>query len=327
MRAHLINVGQGAATLFEFSCGVVLVDAGGESSGEFDSDRALSTYLEDFFDGRPELDRTIELLVITHPHIDHVRGAELVTRDFHVRNVVTNGLLENAGGHFHSGGRRQGALEQWARANAKLETIETSEIPKGGKTDAIIDPVQCTDEDPTLRVLWGHQTQQPDDWTAEAFDDANNHSVAVRVDFGTSSFLVTGDLELEAVPAVVAKHEGSDALDVDVWQVSHHGSANGTGKAILDAVTPQIALLGTGDPELSHSKFSAFAFGHPRATVVSQLLEHLSRRRSATDVTVATGVKTFKAVNLREAIYATGWDGSVVVTADNDGKYRVLTDR
>ena len=91
MRAHLIDVGQGAATLFEFSCGAVLVDTGGEANGYFDSSNALVAYLADFFDRRRDLNRTIDLLVITHPHRDHALNARLVAESFTVRNVVTDG--------------------------------------------------------------------------------------------------------------------------------------------------------------------------------------------------------------------------------------------
>lgn len=73
MSAHLIDVEQGAATLFEFSCGAVLVDTGGEKNGEFDSGAALQNYLDAFFERRSDLNRTIDLLVVTHPHIDHAR--------------------------------------------------------------------------------------------------------------------------------------------------------------------------------------------------------------------------------------------------------------
>lgn len=325
MRAHLINVGQGLATLFEFSCGAILVDTGGEMNGKFNGVDALEAYLEAFFDRRPDLDRTIDLLAITHAHIDHVRGAERVRTSYQVENVITNGFLKNPKGNYHSGGRQQEKLEQWARTHAKFEAIQTAAIPKGGKTSLVIDPLRCEDEDPRIRVLWGHQKQQPASWTDDSFYDANNHSVVIRIDFGAASFLMTGDLELDVVPDVVAKHEGSAALDVDVWQVSHHGSANGTGKPILDAVTPEIALLGTGDPNGDRSTHSAFGYGHPRSGVITKLLDQLSLSRRAVEVPVALGQRKFKNVQLNEAIFATGWDGSVVVTADSEGKYRIRT--
>ena len=46
LRMHVIDVGQGAATLFEFPCAAVLVDTGGESTADFDSTRKLKDYLE-----------------------------------------------------------------------------------------------------------------------------------------------------------------------------------------------------------------------------------------------------------------------------------------
>src|SRR5438552_4155815 len=49
MRAHFIDVGQGAATLLEFPCAAVLIDTGGEANGEFDSTDSLLDYLDDFF--------------------------------------------------------------------------------------------------------------------------------------------------------------------------------------------------------------------------------------------------------------------------------------
>src|SRR5688572_22272117 len=58
MRVHLIDIGQGAATLVEFSCGAILIDTGGEYSRRYDSTQALVSYLRTFFESRPDLDET-----------------------------------------------------------------------------------------------------------------------------------------------------------------------------------------------------------------------------------------------------------------------------
>ena len=55
MRVHLIDIGQGAATLVEFSCGAILIDTGGESHRRYDSTESLMTYLKAFFKTRPDL--------------------------------------------------------------------------------------------------------------------------------------------------------------------------------------------------------------------------------------------------------------------------------
>jgi competence protein ComEC len=271
MRAHLINVGQGASMLLEFECGTALIDTGGEKNGSFDSESALSGHLETFFGARPALSRTIDLLVITHPHLDHVANAERVYTDFTVKNVITNGQTTGSGGH------QQKLLEEWARAHATLDTIAEAEIPSGGLTNAAIDPIRCQNVDPTVRVLWGTVAQRPSGWNADAFRDENNHSLVLRVDFDEASFLIPGDIEHEAIEHLLEKH-GSSVLDVDVLQVSHHGSSNGTTDELLTRVSPQIALLGTGDP-VRREDWSAWQHGHPRQDVVDLLAG--ARRASA----------------------------------------------
>src|SRR5947208_1830856 len=74
MRVHLINVGQGCATLIEFPCAAILIDTGGESDSLFNSSDSLKAYLEDFFDKRTDLNHTLQCVYLTHPHIDHTRG-------------------------------------------------------------------------------------------------------------------------------------------------------------------------------------------------------------------------------------------------------------
>lgn len=91
MRVHVIDVGQGAATLVEFPCAAILVDTGGESNEEFKSDDALIAYLDAFFARRADLNKTLQSLILTHPHVDHTRGVKRVISRYKIRNAVTNG--------------------------------------------------------------------------------------------------------------------------------------------------------------------------------------------------------------------------------------------
>ena len=91
MRVHLIDVGQGAATLIELSCAAILIDTGGESNRYMDSTKNLVDYLRAFFATRPDLHDKLALVVLTHPHIDHTRGARVVLGEFEVGNLVTEG--------------------------------------------------------------------------------------------------------------------------------------------------------------------------------------------------------------------------------------------
>src|SRR5262249_30129074 len=153
MRVHVIDVGQGAATLVEFPCAAMLIDTGGESNGDFNSTDELTQYLDDFFSRRSDLNRTLHSLVLTHPHIDHTRGVPSVLRQYRVLNAVTNGSTARA-----SGSSQQIALQN--KAAAGEETQDTSDdigffaatagaIPRDrGVTNSVIDPISCPTVDP-----------------------------------------------------------------------------------------------------------------------------------------------------------------------------------
>lgn len=122
LRAHFIDVGQGAATLLEFPCAAILVDTGGEktraASGQpaFDSTPELMSYLESFFAQRPDLKNTLHTLVLTHPHIDHTRGVKSVLGHYRVLNAVTNGRTDGSG--------RYGQLALFDKIAAGEETVD-----------------------------------------------------------------------------------------------------------------------------------------------------------------------------------------------------------
>ena len=92
-----IDVGQGAATLVEFSCAAILIDTGVEKKAEFDSTTALLDYLDDFFAGRPDLRGTLHALVLSHPHIDHTRSAAQVLGRYRVLNALSDGVSGGSG--------------------------------------------------------------------------------------------------------------------------------------------------------------------------------------------------------------------------------------
>lgn len=71
MYTHYIDVGQADATLLEFPCGAVLIDTGAQDNNHIDD---LVDYLENFFSRRTDLNNTLNVVFVTHNHIDHTRA-------------------------------------------------------------------------------------------------------------------------------------------------------------------------------------------------------------------------------------------------------------
>ncbi len=321
MRAHFINVGQGSALLLEFPCAAALFDTGGEINKEFNSNARLKKYLTRFYADRPDLKHEIKLLVVTHPHADHVAGIFPVLlakgAPYHIRNVVTNGQDNEQ----ESGGVAMARLHRWAesRADVKLRKVRAEDIPRGyGLTGPIIDPIQCPQVDPKLRVLWSSPKKKPEDWSLRHFHNQNEHSVVVRVDFGKASFLLLADLETEGIQSMAALAYPSKLLDVDVLQVGHHGSYNGTSKLLMQRTTPKMAVIQCGDHD-RQLDWTAWMYGHPRLSAVQLLMDGVTGHRKVATAWVATRVRTFHKIDMDKAIYSTSWDGNVVIEAATNG--------
>lgn len=327
MRVHFIDVGQGAATLVEFPCAAIMIDTGGESNAEFKSDKELTSYLDDFFSRRSDLQKTLHLLILTHPHLDHTRGVAAVLSRYKILNAVTNGQ-EPPGPE--SGGQptlHQKIADTEATSDPSDDigyVVATKDkIPRQrGLTNDVIDPVKCDNVDPKITLLWGSQDSNPG-WTNNAFKNPNNHSVVTRIDFGAASLLITGDLQEEAIEDLIEHYRGSTLLDTDVYQVGHHGSHNATTDDLLEAITPKIAVIAMGDSSREFER-TAWAYGHPRKKIVDMLENQVEQSRDPIAVPVATSVHTFANKRIGRAIYGTGWDGSIVLETDTAGTWKHL---
>lgn len=338
MRAHFVNVGQGAATILEFSCGIALLDTGAEKNPEFRGDENLKTYLNELFDRRPDLpEATIDLLVLSHAHADHTSGVKMIFNNFKIKNIVTNGK-ENADQKLaHSKARA-------SRGRTKLQRVNEGGIQDTkGLTSTVIDPFSCAGTDPLIRVLWGGLGEET--WDASVAEGPNNSSVVTRVDFGKASFLFPGDLEDEVhaeyrqfyLQDCLPSDPETCALDIDVYHVAHHGSHNGTNPELMRAMTPRLAVISVGDPDREKPR-TAWNHGHPRIDAIRALIDPdtgVSLERDGKSVMVANRSSSkrnargpqFSPLVLEKAVYATSWDGAVVVTAFKNGDLKVDVER
>jgi len=317
---HFVSVGQGDATVVEFPCGLMLVDAG---SGPPDIHDSIVPYLHDLFQTRSNLRRdTIDALIITHNHEDHTKDLASVFGAFTVLNYIDNG------DEAKDQQKVRDLIDSQGLAT-NLRAVHDDDITglphKYGLSDSIIDPIRCSDADPKIVILSG-SIDESSEWWSSAYESQNNQSLTIRIDYGESSVLITGDLEQAALERLVDYYQDTDRLDVDLYHVGHHGAANATTEALVGATTPEIAVISMGDPDYKTGTKSAYAYGHPRDKIITMISSAMSGQRlPQLTAKAAIGAKKFKNILVAKPILGTGWDGTVIVRMASDGEIAVAS--
>lgn len=323
-KAHFINVGQADATLLEFSKGTVMIDVGGELHNIKSSRTSLKNYLTTFYNRRTDLKKTIDVLIITHNHYDHISLITDLSKTYTIKRIITSKF------------KLTKEVEKAAtNEKIKLEFMDyhlmDSLMLKGYEVDlknlvttgATVPRLTLYSGEISIKVkhtVNGH-TFPPSD-----FSNPNNNSIVSRLVYGKTSMLFTGDLEREGIEYLTAKYHNSLAFfDVDFYHVGHHGAENGTTRELLEIMTPKIALISAGD-STNRNGGSAWDHGHPRKST----LELLNTQASLTNRNQSIRVHAYpnqevtpEIIDLRKEVYCTCWTGSIVMTIDKEGKYTV----
>jgi competence protein ComEC len=220
---YVLDVGQGDALLMETPSGKqILVDGGPD----------LST-LEHLGKLLPFFDRSIDLLVLTHPHEDHIASFPALLARYDISNVLLAGTAS-------TGGRYAWMLDEIAKQNISVLVADAKKDLDLG--DGIV-----------LDVLWpGVEELAKREW------DTNDTSVAVRVLGASKRILLTGDIEEGAENAILKR--GID-LKAEVLKVAHHGSRTSSTEGFLSAAGPEVALISAGREN---------KFGHPHSEIMDR---------------------------------------------------------
>lgn len=224
LHVYFLDVGQGDAILIVAPDGrQVLVDGG-------PSPTALLNELGAVL---PFWDRSLDLVVLTHPDGDHITGLIPLLDRYRVVQVLDVPQSDAAPEAVPWLERLQ------AHGIARVYALRGMRLPVGDLLISVLHP-------------------GPEPLTGTASDD-NNNAIVLRLDFGRFSVLLTGDAEREAEEALIA---AGLPLHADVLKVGHHGSNGSTSTAFVVAVQPRLAVIsvGRGNP-----------FGHPHPAVLERL--------------------------------------------------------
>ncbi len=167
--------------------------------------------------------KKIDMLVASHPHIDHVGGMPQVMDNFKIGAVYTSTIKYDT------------ATNMLFLNTLKAHDLEHVILSKGDSL-TLGAHVQIDILSPTLDV------EYPADYPKASTQFVNNHSLVMKIMYGTSSFLFAGDLYVKGEKDVVsANAEG--ALKADVLKVNHHGDTTSSSLTFRKAVDPKIAVM------------------------------------------------------------------------------------
>jgi competence protein ComEC len=228
-RLHVtaLDIGQGDAILLETPSGAtMLIDGGPDPELTL---RRLGANL-------PFFARRLDVLLLTHPHQDHVAGLVEALDRFEVGTVIHAGIaFENAA------------------YDRLLADASAAEIPVGIAREG---QVLALDATTSVRVLY---PSAADASAPLPEDDINNGSVVIELTYGGFRALLTGDAE---TPVEELLEQRNLLEPLDLLKVGHHGSRTSTTPSFLDAVRPAVAMISVG---------TGNEYGHPAPETLAAL--------------------------------------------------------
>lgn len=230
LRVQFLDVGQGDCAVIQFPTGETIVVDAGPKSPEFDAgEKIVGPFLRR--NGISEIDAVIT----SHPHADHLGGVPYLMRQFNVKRSIDADQRAQSNLFYDYDLLKRNVEQMTVKAGMML--------PVGN-----------------ARFYFVHPTRQfIDSDSLNGYSDLNESSVMFKLQYGMTSFLFTGDAELEAEDHI--SHLYGDFLDSDVLKAGHHGSSTSSSANFISFVKPTEVVI-------SVAKFNKFR--HPSHRVIDR---------------------------------------------------------
>lgn len=230
-----LDVGQGDAILIQTPSGKeMLIDGGG-------SDMVLTRLGEQL----SYFNRSLDVVVATHPDADHITGLIPVLEKYTVEKIILSPI--------------DGDTPVADDFKKHIED-ETSDVYRGSVGDTII-----FHDGVTAKVIY------PSNNYKGKKNDTNDASVSMVITYGDHTFLLSGDLAMEREPALI---KAGLEKDVTVYKAGHHGSKTSSGDQLLSYIRPEYVVISAGKDN---------RYGHPHIEALERLQKYSKEILSTID--------------------------------------------
>ena len=173
----------------------------------------------------------IDAIVATHPHADHIGGMAEIINEFVVDKIYMPKVA-------HTSKTYENLLLTIKNKNLKVNTA------KAGTTIDLGNKIKI-------------EVMAPN---SENYNNLNDYSAVVKIEYENVSFLFTGDAEAISEKEMVEKY--GNKLKANVLKVGHHGSTTSTTLNFLNTVSPEYAIISVGENN---------SYGHPNQETLDKL--------------------------------------------------------